>query len=692
MAIPFILGIVISWLCGIGVLYSLLLLAFALPMMLLGMMPRAAKWIFGVAATLTMISLGMLAQSLEYRNALPRWSGSKGRYEAVLLETPIAGGRAAKAMAMVTRIGRDSIADARREGRVNLYFANVVQLGELRVGEKIFFEGRVETARNAGNPAEFDSERYYYINDITGSVFLPAGSWHRLGVVREFTPMMYAQVLRERIVALYDSAGFRDDNMSVLSALTVGERRDLSTGLKERYAAVGASHILAISGLHLGIIYMVLSFLIPYKGRRRVVLVLRELVVVAVLWVFAAVAGFCPSVVRAAILFTLMSVARSVHRDVSPINSLALAAMLMLLYAPRWLFDVGFQLSFSAVLAILLLSPTFIRLLRAEGKGVVYNYIAGVVSVSVAAQIGTLPFVWYYFGTFPLYFLLTNILVVPAAFLIMLLAVLFVLSSAVGISGTIFYILLDGMLSLVNGVVEYISVLPGVSLELPYIDAVAACAVAVVVATLFYGIVCGCRRSIAVAVVLSGILFSVQFVRLLRDEPPHIVFYNSPACPAVHAVLSPAESYMLSSYPAWEMEYKYVAEPYWRREGMKPPRFMDNVCYSSYRDDAIEYENGLVYFSGRRIKMLCDEHWAADSIITPVDCIVLCRGFLGSIKELYNVYPTRYILMDATLYAGSRRRIRRECAASGIRCIDLTQGAVKMLCEKTGVRFAYFSR
>lgn len=680
-------GIAVSWLCGIQMFAATLLLALTTVTVVSALfLQGSARWLFGATLIAAFFALGVFSEVMDRSRLEPQWSGAKGRFEAVLLEAPHVGGKATRVRAVATRLGRDSIRGARREGIVYLYFENSVELESLTVGNRLCFEGKVLLPRNAGNPAEFDTEHYMYVQGVTGTAYLTRKGW----TLRKDAPLtlqMRAMLLREKISGLYSSLSIAPESQAILSALTVGEKRDLSIGMRNLYAAVGASHVLALSGLHLGILYMVLTLLFPVGGSRRL-RVLREGMIILVLWGFAAVAGFTPSVVRAAVLFTLMPLARCMQRDGSSINSLAFAALLMLAVNPRWLFDVGFQLSFSAVFSILLLVPLLDKLLAVHRWGCVYRYVAGIISVSIAAQIGTLPLVWYYFGAFPLYFLATNFVVVPSAFAIMLLAVLLLLSYPVEFIRNGIAILLDNLISVVNFLLRQIESLPSSSVELPCIDAWGAYAVAVALVAALYAVVNRRWRFVAVAVVavlpLAGSLLYFRY----RTVEPHIIFYNSKEFSAMQLVVSRRCSYLVSSYPQWEVDAQYVAEPYWRREQMAEPRLLPYCCYGNYSDGNVVLEGGLVTFAGRRIKVIADEEWKEDTLIQPVDCILLCRGFSGSIKELIARYPSKFILMDATLYAGSLKRIRRECRQQGVRCINLREaGARKLLVNGRGVRF-----
>ena len=683
LAFPLMAGITAGWLCGISVLCSALLFVPAMLVMIMGVCTRLNGCFFSVAAFVAMFALGVVVEHLDAARFVKKWSGVKGRFEAVLLETPHVGGRAAMVQAQVARIGRDSVPDARREGLVNLYFANSVDVERLNVGERIFFEGRVASPRNAGNPAEFDTEHFLYVRGITGTAYLPMGVWRSDGVADK-TLLMYAMDLRERVLQIYDSLGFEGEEGAVLSALTLGEKRDLSQGVRDLYSAVGASHVLALSGLHLGILYMLITMLLPVRGVSRLPIIMRELLVLLLLWGFAAMAGLTASVVRAVILFTLMSVARCLQREGSVMNALGFAAIVMLVVCPRWLFDVSFQLSFAAVWAILLLEYPLRRLMRVEKHGRAYAYVAGVVAVSLSAQLGTLPFVWYYFGTFPLCFLITNFIVMPAAFCVMLLAVLMLALSPFVLLQQFVAWVLKCMLYAMNLLLRGVADLPGASVELPYIGVLGAFVVAVVLFVLLYGVLQRRKVYVAVSLLLSMLFVAVLVARKFRDEVPYVLFFNSRSCPAAQLVVSSERSYLMSSYPEWDIDLSYVAEPFWRREGMSQPILL----HDGFTDEKVSMSGRLVHFEGRRIAMLSDDCWMDETHVQPVDCIFLCRGFLGKIKRLLEIYPTRYIVMDATLYEGSRRRIARECAQAGVRCLNLKDmGAMKLLCRGGGINF-----
>ena len=227
--------------------------------------------------------------------------------------------------------------------------------------------------------------------------------------------------LRHTLLAEYMERAFGGDVLGVLSALTLGDKRVLGEEVRAVYADAGVSHVLALSGLHVGIIYAMLAFLLRGLLRSRSLRWLREVLTVAVLWLFAMMVGMSASVVRAVSMYTLYILARWVSKESSPLSVLSLAAFAMLLVQPLCLFDVGFQLSFMAMVPILCVEPRLEALFRRSSLPPVPAYLVGVACMSLAAQLGTFPLVLYHFGTFPTYFLLTNLVVIPYLYVVLLL-------------------------------------------------------------------------------------------------------------------------------------------------------------------------------------------------------------------------------------------------------------------------------
>ncbi len=296
---------------------------------------------------------------------------------------------------------------------------------------------------------------------IRDSQFISRDCWHLGGdgfshlsnIQRlRLRALQWRSTLVQRIISPDDDS----DAQAVLAAMVLGDKSALSKELRATYSATGASHILALSGLHLGIIYLLLTRLT--LGRRR--MWLTQVPVVLGIWAFALITGLSTSVVRAAMMISLYAVFSLGGRRQSPLGVLSFTAIIMLLFNSDSLYDIGFQLSFMAMLGILIFVPLFERMvsIRWLMEHRVVKWLMAMMTMSVAAQLTTAPLVAYHFGRFSTYFLLTNLLAIPIATLILYVAVATLIVPAIaGVLGW-----LAGVL---NAVLGWVSGLPLASIE-----------------------------------------------------------------------------------------------------------------------------------------------------------------------------------------------------------------------------------
>lgn len=434
LLLPYIAGIVVAdvlwpyiagwWFYGIGACAVLLLF-----IRVLGA-SRHRVWVSGLAVSLFFFLLGELGSSLSRMHTQYTWPFRKAVYEARVVDTP-----QRRARSMLCEMEVDAVLDStawHRVGRkVLAYMQPTAAADSLKVGDRICFRGRVRTPKNFSDNLAFDYARYVTLQGAAGTVYLPEEDWHRTGED--------SLSLRERMLRLrhmlhkeYMRPAFEGDALGVLSALTLGDRSGLSEEVRAAYADAGVAHVLALSGLHVGVIYAMLAFLMRGVLRRRELRWLREILTIAVLWLFALMVGMSASVVRAVTMCTLYILSRWVSGESNSINVLSLAALLMLFVHPLYLFDVGFQLSFMAMAAILWLEPHLEVLFHRSSLHPILAYFVGVVCMSLAAQLGTFPLTLYHFGTFPTYFLVTNLVVIPYLYAVLMLCVAWWASAIVG--------------------------------------------------------------------------------------------------------------------------------------------------------------------------------------------------------------------------------------------------------------------
>ena len=289
--------------------------------------------------------------------------------------------------------------------------------------------------------------------------------------------------VQEHLYGRLAAAGLTGDELATVGALTLGYKEELGKELRRHFQASGAAHVLAVSGLHTGIIYGVLLWLLTLGGHvkpryeNRAGRWLISMLIISVMWFYAWLTGMTPSVVRAVLMVTIFEVGRMAYRQAISLNTIAAAAVLILLVKPTDLWSVSFQLSFAATAAIVIFATQWERWfhtqeLRHRFWGNIAHWILGTIIISIAAQLGTLPLTMYYFGQMSNYFLLTNLIVLPLATFLVPLGLL---SIALGGSwlGLIVSKVTWALAWAMNHSVEWIEHLPGslmhVSVSLPMV-------------------------------------------------------------------------------------------------------------------------------------------------------------------------------------------------------------------------------
>lgn len=386
-------------------------------------------------------------------------------YEAVVASRPVAHGKVVRCDllvsngALVRRKIKASILCNERDGRAR----------RLTVGDGMRIVSGLREPENYHKDSNFDYRRWMSVHGFVATTFLLPSSWQSLPVSldslsRTDRLSLRAMRLRESLLSrIHSLRGMSAEERAVVAAMTLGDKSGLTGELKETYSVTGASHVLALSGLHLGIIYFILTLLFS----RRRVHAMGQAAVVVTIWDYVFMVGLPASAVRAATMFSLCSLVSMLNRDRMSLNTISFAAVVMLAANPLYLWDVGFQMSFMAVIGILVFYNPFYRCLSGRRVWCVrmFRRLWALTSVSVAAQLGVAPLIAYYFGRFSCYFILTNIIAVPLTTLIIYFTfIMFALTPLPVLQGWAGEVLLR-LVSWLNGGLELVASLPGASID-----------------------------------------------------------------------------------------------------------------------------------------------------------------------------------------------------------------------------------
>lgn len=426
-----------------------------------------------------------LLGSYAYNNAIEEYTigdESKQNFYAVITSLPTERGKVLRCTIVVVSgkmAGKKLQASILRDTIQDKY-----QM--LRLGSSIYCNAFVDPPKDF-HDTHFSYSRYMMSNGISGSAFIPLNHWNpcedRISSLSNFERLRIAAIqYRETLISRYRQSGLGDISLSLVSAMTLGDRSMISKEVRNDFSVTGTSHVLAMSGLHLSILYMFLT--VAWGKRKRWIFV--SLANIILIWAFVFIAGLPLSLVRSAIMLSAHCLLSVVRRDSLPLNTLSLAALIIIAANPLSVYDVGFQMSFSAVLAILLVVP-FAKRILSECRFFYYPLIRILFSfilISCISQIAVAPLIAYYFGSLSCYFLIANAVAIPCTYLILVLGMLLLIVPIAFFQGIIASIL-NAVARFLYDSLSFIASLPCSSINVE-ISAMAVVLIYLFIAILFF--------------------------------------------------------------------------------------------------------------------------------------------------------------------------------------------------------------
>ena len=339
-------------------------------------------------------------------------------------------------------------------GKLLLSLKNDSLNPNLQVDDRLRIVGRIQKITSSKNPYQFDYAEYMRKQGIEHRINIQKAQLNSFPKNKQtWRGMAYG--FREYLISKLEKQGFQSDNESVIKALVLGDRTDISTELKRDYADAGAVHLLAISGLHIGVLLLLLNGLFSPLLQWKHGGFVRLLLVVSCLWIFAFITGLSASVMRSVTMFSAVALGIALKRSKSQFQTLLISLFVLLLIRPNFIYDVGFQLSYLAVFGILWLMPVAMQFWKPRWW--IVMKIWQLIALGTIAQLCVLPLSLYYFHQFPLLFLIANLVIVPFMGLLLGGGILVVLVSALNINIPIIIKGYDFLMSFMNGLIYWVA-------------------------------------------------------------------------------------------------------------------------------------------------------------------------------------------------------------------------------------------
>lgn len=594
-----------------------------------------------------------------------KWYGNfykEGSYLLVRIdEPPVEKNKSFKADGYVEAvINNDTVTSC--HGKILLYFSKDSFRHNLHYGNRILLNKKLQAIKNSGNPGAFNYQRYAAFQQTFHNVFLKEKDWQKLNGNSEgsswfrqfiFDARAYVlSVLRNKVQAAKDELG-------IAEALLIGYTNDLDKDLVQAYSNTGVVHVIAISGMHLGLIYIMLLWLFAKIPGLKKSKWAQALLVLACLWIFSLLTGGSASVIRSAVMFTFITLGKTIFsRQSSIFSSLAASAFVMLCYNPYYLWDVGFQLSYLAVIGIVVFQKPVYNCLFIKSKWA--DKLWQLMAVSIAAQLLTFPVCIYYFHQFPNLFLLTNIIAVPLSAIILYAEILLVAFSWIPFAGEWLGKLVAFLVWIMNKAILWFN-----DLSFAVWDRIPA---TVISTWLLYAIVAGFgawlinKNKIFFKLALGCLLgFSALMLynRWQVANQRKIIVYNVPQHQAIDFVNGSG--------------YQFVGDSILLKDGLlqnfhlKPGRIFLQLGKRYDSLPVVLNRQPFYQFGGKRVALLNTALQSGlQGVKTDVDLVIISKNPRLSITQLAGIFNCRQYVFDASNPGWKIEKWLQECSRLGV--------------------------
>ncbi|WP_299988323.1 ComEC/Rec2 family competence protein [uncultured Pontibacter sp.] len=563
------------------------------------------------------------------------------------------------------------------EGKVQLSVPHDSQREyELAYGDRLLIKGTPLPVAPPANPNQFDYHAFLANKQIHHRHFLQAHQFQKVESDPS-NPLLYFSIyLRRQLDALLKESIDKRREYGISSALILGVKDELDNSIRDAYAQTGTMHVLAVSGLHVGLIYGILAFLLAGFKRTPKQRVVYATVILSVLWLYAFITGLSPSVLRAAFMFSLITLAMVSRRQHNIYNTLAIAAFALLWYNPYFLLEVGFQLSFLALLGIVYLQPRFYKLLEFDNR--ILDKGWALFTAALAAQLATFPLGLYYFHQFPVYFWLANLLVVPAATLVLYSGVAALFFSWVPLLSTLLFKVNFAITWGMNEFNLRVNQLPQAVINGIDISVSQAWLLYTLLLLLILFFAYKQLRYFALVTVVVAVLAvqEVMEITAQRDQRS-LVVYNMRSATAF-SFLQGQQATVVSSQPLAEQNYTFNIQPYLWHKGVSQAAtytFAD-ASKTGISHTVLPDSNSLLVWQGKRLLVVSKPIKVQPLPDFEVDYLLLTQNVRVKPEEL-QPFRFKQLVLDASNAPWYLQRLKPQLAAAGIAFYDVTeQGAL----------------
>ncbi len=667
LIIPFLAGILTAiYFPFQGEYFLPVIVAFAIIIASIVLIPKLnvsyrKSWWFGGLVSFTLFAAGCqltILKTEKFRtDHFFRLTDGSAYVHARVAKSCVEKERSVKTVLEITEVKQGSQWH-KTSGKAMVYFKKNENALRLKYGDQLLLKTNFTDVSPPQNPAEFDYKKYLEYNNIYQQAYVASNSWTSTGINSGNTILSYCISLREKLLNTLSSNNIKGDEYAVGAALLLGYSDKLDAEIISAYAGTGALHVLSVSGLHVAIVYAVFNWLLFFLDKFKRGNIIKAAFLLLLLWFYSALTGLSPSVLRAATMFSFIVIAKSFNRHTNIYNTLAASAFLLLLFDPYLIMNVGFQLSYIAVIGIVYIQPKIYN--RFEFNRWLPDQIWLITTVSIAAQIATFPLGLYYFHQFPNYFLLSNFIVIPLSTLIIYLGIaLFSFSGIAAVTGFL-AVIFSYSVWLLNSSVKLIEQWPYALLSGISISALETW---IIYGTIILSLYYFAKPKFQYLMYLSGALILLLCLQIKEQQDQYhqkkLIVYNIPKTKAIDFI--DAKNNLLytdSAFTKNESQLLFHIKHNWWELGIDE----NQIVSKNIRSAALNIQDNFIQFYDKRIIVINNENYR---IAQPVntDYIIISKDPKIKMKDILKYCAAKKIIFDSSNSIYKLKKWKEECIA-----------------------------
>lgn len=625
------------------------------------------NWLRGALLLSLFVFAGMMLTWKQNIHNNAHWFGKvykPGNVVLITLEEPLVEkANSYKALASVDAILIDNHWKS-TTGNILLYIKKDGRSINLKYGSQIIINKTLQPITNSGNPAALNYNRFCLFQGITNQVFLSKNDYISLSSTNKIFLNQFLFSTRDAALSTMQQNIHSQKELGIAEALLIGYRNDLDKDLVQAYSDTGVVHIIAISGMHIAILYATLVWLFRFFKSSKLKKILEPIIILGVIWMFTLIAGAAPSISRASVMFTCILVGQFLNKNGNIFNTLAASAFILLLYNPFNLWDVGFQLSYAAVLSIVIFFKPVNNLIYIQNKSL--RKLWQLTSVTLAAQVFALPIVIYHFHQLPLMFLIGNLIAVPLSGFILYAELALFCFSWLHIAASFIGAIIEYSIKFMNDFIQYMdatdfSVWDGLHISLWQVIILFGFIIALSVWLLNKN-----KPAFITALNCALTFFILRDINFIQhSQQQKIVVYNVPKYTAI--------DFISGNDCCFSGDSIVITNALLRNFNLKQSRIKDRISINK-NVFLPEFDNTLLNYNNKNILLLNQTIAKSNtSKKIRVDIIIICGKINNSIAELNSIFDCNTYIASSNVAMWKSIQWKKDCELLHLRFHSVAQ-------------------